>query len=167
MNGVTLVVIAAFSENRRVIGKSGGIPWDIPEDRARFWALTRGHAVIMGRKTYESIGHPLDGRLTVLVSATKTVGGTQCVTVSSLDAAIAAARTRGYSTVFIAGGQRLYEEAVNDADILYLTEIHENYDGDVFFPCFDETKYEKTVEKAAEQFSFLTYRKILRPMAEK
>ena len=160
MKGLTVAVIAAFTKEGRVIGNGARIPWDIPEDRTRFRSLTLGNAVIMGRKTYESIGKPLDGRLTVLVSGTKTIARADCVTAPSLDAALEAARTRGYKTVFIAGGQRLYEQALLNADILYLTEIHKEYDGDIFFPRFDETEYAKTIEKTGEQCTFITYRKI-------
>ncbi|MBR2602700.1 MAG: dihydrofolate reductase, partial [Clostridia bacterium] len=135
-----IALIAAVARNR-VIGKDGRIPWDLPQDRQYFRDLTMGQAVVMGRRTYEEIGRPLPGRLTIVVSSTGNYQGEQLVTVSSLAEAIAAAE--GYD-VFIAGGTRLYAEALLLADCLYLTEIDADYEGDTLFPEFAEEEYIRT-----------------------
>ena len=151
-----IALIAAMARNR-VIGKDGRIPWDLPQDRQYFRDLTMGQAVVMGRRTYEEIGRPLPGRLTIVVSSTGNYQGEQLVTVSSLAEAIAAAE--GYD-VFIAGGTRLYAEALLLADCLYLTEIDADYEGDTLFPEFAEEEYIRTVRqeiKGDPSFRFVVY----------
>lgn len=151
-----IALIAAMDRNR-VIGKDGRIPWDLPQDRQYFRDLTMGQAVVMGRRTYEEIGRPLPGRLTIVVSSTGNYQGEQLVTVSSLAEAIAAAE--GYD-VFIAGGTRLYAEALPLADRLYLTEIDADYEGDTLFPEFTEEEYIRTVRqeiKGHPSFRFVVY----------
>jgi dihydrofolate reductase len=123
-------IIAAMSDNR-VIGKNGKLPWDIPGDLARFRTLTMGHAVIMGRKTYESIGHPLAGRRNIVIS--KTMGKTEEVIVArTLQEGIAAAD--GDEEVFVCGGEEIFREALAICQRIYLTVVHGQYDGDVHFP---------------------------------
>ncbi|GAW66889.1 dihydrofolate reductase [Geoanaerobacter pelophilus] len=122
--------IAAMSDNR-VIGAGGRLPWDIPSDLTRFRSITMGHAVIMGRKTYESIGQPLIGRRNIVL----TRRGSQiegCEIARNLHAAIAAAE--GEEEVFICGGGEVFEEALPLCQRVYLTIVHGNYQGDVLFP---------------------------------
>ena len=154
-----IAVIAAFTKMGRVIGNGGKIPWNIPVERARFRTLTTGNAVVMGRKTFEEIGKPLPDRLNIIVSTTKIFCAENCFTVRSLEAAVGAAFARGFSDIFIAGGRRLYEEALLLADFLYLTEIHTEYSGDVFFPRFDEMRYSKKIDEEAELFTRYVYRR--------
>lgn len=135
-----LALIAAYAENR-IIGKNGRIPWDIPEEKHRFRDLTMGHIMVMGRRTYEEIGFPLPGRETIVVSGTKKFDAPHCKTVSSLGEALE--QTAGRD-VFICGGAQLYQEALPLADILYLTEIHEVFDGDTQFPSFDTGDFIQT-----------------------
>lgn len=151
-----LALIAAFAENR-IIGHNGCIPWDIPEEKHRFRDLTMGHSIIMGRRTYEEIGFPLPGRETIVISATRNFDQPHCKTVGSLAQALEL--TAGQDA-FICGGARLYEEALPLADVLYLTEIHHVFDGDIRFPDFDRTQYDQTecVEVAGEiPYTFLTF----------
>lgn len=122
--------IAAISDNR-VIGADGGLPWDIPSDLTRFRSITMGHTVIMGRKTYESIGHPLLGRRNIVLTRKGSrIEG--CEIARNLHAAIAAAE--GEEEVFICGGSEVFQEALPLCQRLYLTVVHSNYQGDAFFP---------------------------------
>ncbi|MCH5251467.1 MAG: dihydrofolate reductase [Lachnospiraceae bacterium] len=128
-----IAIIAAMAKNR-VIGHNGKIPWDIPEDREHFKKLTMGNIVVMGRKTYEEIGHPLPGRTTYLVSATKQVEEKNCHTVQSLREVVE--RERGQN-IFICGGVGLYKEAMKVADCIYLTELDAEVEGDTLFPVIE------------------------------
>ena len=146
-------IIAAYSQ-KRVIGCQGKIPWEIPLDKKRFQQLTMGGTVIMGRKTYEEIGRPLPGRINIVISKTTTFDG--CICVHSLEEALNAAD----GDVFIAGGSAVYQEAVMLADRMYLTEIQAEFDGDRFFPAFDEMLFEKISEEEIDgeiPCKFLTY----------
>lgn len=123
-------IIAAMSDNR-VIGKNGKLPWDIPADLARFRSLTMGHTVLMGRKTYESIGHPLDGRKNIVLS--RTMGRTEGVIVArTLQEGIAAAE--GDEELFVCGGEEIFREALLSCQRIYLTVVHGHYEGDASFP---------------------------------
>lgn len=124
-------LIAAVAENG-IIGKEGGIPWNIPADLAHFKALTLGQTVIMGRRTYESIGRPLPGRHNIVVSTTlQSLDG--CTVAGSLQEALElAAETDG--EIFIIGGARLYEEALPLAEQLDLTLVEGAPEGDTYFP---------------------------------
>ena len=130
-------VIAATAKNR-VIGSGGGIPWDIPEDRAYFKALTTGGAVIMGRKTYESIGRPLPERLNIVISGSKVYSGKMFRTAKSLTEAVAVAERyalrKPLKGIFLCGGAAVYEQGLSVADRVYLTELYDEYEGDVYFP---------------------------------
>ena len=151
-----IAIIVAYAQNR-VIGRDGRIPWKIPGEQLRFRELTLGNAVIMGRRTYEEIGRPLPGRLNIIVSATQRFEGDNLLTAGSLEEAIALAGDRD---VYIAGGARLYEEALPRAERLYITEIGCRVEGDTFFPYFDETLYDR--EEAPFQsgnipYTYVTY----------
>lgn len=153
-----VALIAAFAQNQ-IIGNHGHIPWDIPEDKHRFRDLTMGHVIIMGRRTYEEIGFPLPGRETIVVSTTKQFDAPHCKTAASLTDALALAAGKD---VFICGGARLYAEALPLADVLYLTEIHHAFQGDVQFPDFDRELYEQTECTQMDgdiPYTFLTLRR--------
>ena len=138
-------IIAAMAENR-VIGHNGIIPWDIPEDRRRFRELTLGHPAIMGRKTFEAIGHPLPGRRNIILTRQPGFRIEGCLVVNDLRSALDACA--GSDEVFICGGGELYREALPFAEKIYLTIIHEDVEGDVSFPelpagAFEETERRK------------------------
>ncbi len=124
-------IIAAMAENR-VIGRDGAIPWDIPDDRRRFRELTMGHPIIMGRKTFESIGRPLPGRRNIILTRLPEYRREGCCVVHSLADALAAAG--GADEVFICGGEELYRLALPLADRIYLTVVHRCCAGDAYFP---------------------------------
>lgn len=124
-------IIVAVAENN-VIGNDNQLIWHIPGDLKRFKALTMGHHIIMGRKTWESIGRPLPGRTSVVVTRNKNYQAKGAQVVHSLDEAIRFASAD--SEVFIIGGGQLYNQALPLANKLYLTKIHRSYEGDVSFP---------------------------------
>lgn len=152
-------IIAAAAKNG-VIGLNGSIPWNIPEDLAYFKKLTMGKTVIMGRKTYESIGHPLPGRFNIIISSINNYFADNCITVPTLEAALANTKSQ---EVFICGGCSVYKEALPVADRIYLTEIDAEFFGDVFFPEFDKDKYIKTISaehKGKHNYTFAVYERI-------
>lgn len=131
-----LAIIAAIGPNR-VIGKKGKLPWHIPEDLRRFKQLTTGHTVLIGRRTFESIGKPLANRRNVVITS-RSIAGVE--TFPSVDEALAALSSE--PVVFVIGGARIYAETLSRANSLYLTLIREKVDGDTFFP-----PYEHLLEK--------------------
>ena len=148
-------IIAAYDMNR-VIGKDGGIPWDIPEDRKRFRELTLGKTVIMGRRTYESIGHPLDGRVNIVVTSSQTFAEEGVLKAKSFRQALELSE----GDVFAIGGHGIYRDALRYADRLYITLIDARHDGDVFFPQFDTSLFNITEEEkhyGNPGYTFMTY----------
>ena len=135
-------LIVARSINN-VIGKKGHIPWKIEGEQKQFKDLTVGNVVVMGRKTYEEIGHPLPGRKTIVISKTCKYEADGLTTVRSLKEALELAEDQ---KVFIAGGYELYKEALPLVDVMYITEVQLVVeDGDVFFPAFNADDFEVTV----------------------
>ncbi len=146
MKKPTISIIAALGKDTRVIGSNGKIPWHIPEDFKRFKALTMGHVIIMGRKTYESIGKPLPGRINIIISRNPDFKApTECIIAHSLTEALEVARKIEKDEIFIIGGQSVYEEALPLADKLYLTLVETKVGGDTFFP--DYTSFTKIIKK--------------------
>ncbi len=126
-----LALIVAVARNG-VIGRDGSLPWHVPEDLKHFKQLTTGHAIIMGRKTHESIGRPLPKRRNIVVTRSG-ASFDGCETAHSLDAALELARKTD-PRPFIIGGASLYEEALAQATELHLTTIDQDVEGDTFFP---------------------------------
>lgn len=128
---MTVSLIAAMGRNR-VIGSQGGIPWHLPQDLRRFRALTLGQTLIMGRRTFESIGRPLPDRTTIVLTRQAAYQAAGCLTAGSLDRALLLARPA--TVVFICGGGTVYRQTLPLADRIYLTEIDCDVAGDTFFP---------------------------------
>ena len=123
-----------------LIGKNGNIPWKIKGEQKQFRELTTGNVVIMGRKSYEEIGHPLPNRMNIVVSTTTEYQGDNLVSVKSLEDALLLAKGRD---VYISGGYGLFKEALQIVDKMYITEVDLNIeDGDTFFPEFDINDFE-------------------------
>jgi dihydrofolate reductase len=143
MSAARLEMVAAVSKNG-VIGRSGGLPWHLPDDLKHFKNLTIGHPVIMGRRTFESCGKPLPGRRNIIVSTTAgDIPGAEVV--RDLDAAMGLlANTAG--PAYIVGGSVLYAAALPRADAMQLTEIDADVEGDTFFPPFDKSQWKITRE---------------------
>jgi dihydrofolate reductase len=126
-------MVVAVSENG-VIGDAGGIPWHIPEDLKHFKRLTMGHAMVMGRKTYESIGRPLPGRRTIVVTRNRGFSASGCDVAGDLESAIRLAREGGDDEPRIVGGGAIYREALPLATRIYLSRVHTDIPGDTTFP---------------------------------
>ncbi len=159
-------IIVAYGANQ-VIGKDNSIPWNIPADLARFKALTTGHTIIMGRRTYESIGCVLPNRKNIIVSSTlEAVDGAVIMPNLQRGLEIAADDAQYGKEIYIIGGAQLYQEALPLAEQLDITHVHLSPDGDTYFPKVDWSQYE---EIAREEYdgtadgvpscSFVTYRR--------
>ncbi|MCR5799711.1 MAG: dihydrofolate reductase [Lachnospiraceae bacterium] len=134
-------LIVARSRNN-VIGKDGRIPWRIKGEQKQFKELTTGNVVIMGRRSYEEIGHPLPNRMNIVVSRTAKFSGENLASATSLQEAL---KMAGSADVFISGGYGLFKEAIPLVDKMFITEVDIDVeDGDTFFPEFDEDDFEKT-----------------------
>lgn len=141
---VRVELIVACSTNR-VIGLNGQMPWHLPADLKHFKAVTMGSPVIMGRKTHESIGRPLPGRLNIVVSRNPAVQFAGCETVDSLTAAVKRASQDNPAKIFIIGGGQIYAQALHLCSSAWVTEIDAFCEGDAFFPELDPNVWERTV----------------------
>jgi dihydrofolate reductase len=152
-------IIAAIGKNRE-LGKDNGLLWHIPGELPRFKRITTGHPIIMGRKTYESIGRPLPNRTNIVITrdSSRTIDGV--VVVDSLEQAIVEAKkAEGNEEIFVIGGGQIFEQAIPTADKLYLTLIDQTFDADTFFPEYRE--FSNVLEKEDHEdggyrYSFLT-----------
>lgn len=132
----TISMIAALARNNRAIGKDNKLLWNIPEDLSRFKQITSGHPIIMGRKTFESIGRPLPNRTNIVITRDSSFQAYGCTIVHTLEEAIAAATAIDHKEIFIIGGGELFKKGIDIADKLYLTLVEGDFEGDVFFPEF-------------------------------
>lgn len=158
--------IAAMSENR-IIGRDGDLPWDIPEDLKFFRTKTNGHIIVMGRKTFETFPKLLPNRLHVIITQQEGYQPEGTQVFNTLEAALAFCRTSTQQhsdkygeEVFIIGGGEIYREALPFTDRIYLTEIHQQVDGDTKFPEFDKTEFhevERIERDGPPAFDFVTY----------
>ena len=162
-------VIAAMSQNR-VIGRDGALPWHLPTDLARFKSITTGHTVIMGRKTFESVGKPLPNRRTIVITRNNDYQCAGVFIAHSLDEALDHAARE--DEIFILGGEAVYRIALPRADRLYLTIVHATIEGDTYFPRFDfddwklvEDERHEVDDRHAYAFSFRRYERTSTPQA--
>jgi dihydrofolate reductase len=158
---MTLSLIVAMAKNR-VIGAKNKLPWRIPEDLKRFREITLGHPVIMGRKTWESIGRPLPGRSNIVVSRQPGFSAEGVTVVGSLDAAIDSAAASGSDEIFVIGGGEIYRQALSRADRIYLTLLERDVDGDAFFPDFSEDEFKEIAREERtepERFCFVVLKR--------
>ena len=161
---VKMISLMVAHDPNRVMGVNNDLPWHIPEDLKYFKEQTMGKAMVMGRKTYESIGRPLPGRLSIVITrnpAYKAAPGV--VVVTDLNEAVQKAKEYA-DEVMIIGGAEIFKLSMAIADRLYITEIHETFDGDTFFPEYDEGwQLKETTEvmtsKTGTTFSYLIYDK--------
>ena len=159
-----LTIIAAVAKNN-ALGRDNDLIWRLPNDLKRFKKVTLGHHVIMGRKTFESLGKPLPNRTTIIITRNINYTADGCIVVNSLENAIIAARED--NNPFILGGGEIYEQALDYADALDLTLVHHSFDeADTFFPAIDFTQWQetyredfKTDEKHNYDYSFVNYKK--------
>ena len=162
-------IIVAMDENQG-IGINNRLPWHLSEDLKRFKRLTMGHHLILGRRTFESIGQPLPGREIVILSHQQDIFHDCCSVASSLDDALQLALDRHEKEVFIAGGGQVYAQALPVSDRIYLTRVHTVASADTFFPKFDSTMWveeESTYQDADRYNTFATTFKLLKRKKDK
>ncbi|HLC20143.1 MAG TPA: dihydrofolate reductase [Candidatus Nanoarchaeia archaeon] len=151
------IIIAAMTKNKHVIGKDNWLPWDIPEELKHFRTITQGSTVIMGRKTYDSIKRPMPNRHNIVVSRTVTTipGVEVCPT---LDIALKRAEEHK-KTIFIIGGSQIFAEALSKGyvDKMYLSFVTKEYDGDTYFPEFNESDWTIEKREVHDEFEFVVY----------
>jgi len=160
-----IVIIAAVGVENRVIGNGLDLPWHIPDDLKRFKALTSGHPIVMGRRTFESLVHqfggPLKGRLNLVLGSDVEWPEYDNVRVfDELGDAVTAARESGAEQLFIGGGAFVYASFLEEADRMELTLVYGHHEGDVFFPEWEHlvgTRYTETTRDEREGFAFVTY----------
>jgi dihydrofolate reductase len=153
-----IIGIAAVASNG-VIGAGNDIPWRIPADWRRFKALTMGHVLIMGRKTYDSIGRSLPGRTTFVITRDRMWQAEGVVPVPSVQEALDEALRLNSQIIFVAGGGEIYRAAWDRLTGLEITEVHQSPDGDVRFPEIDPNEWIETARDAGDGFSFVSYRR--------
>ena len=158
---VTLILARA---RNGVIGARGWLPWHLPEDLAFFKRTTLGHPIVMGRKTWESIGRPLPGRRSIVVTRDRSLSAAGAEVVHSLREAVE--RCSDAEEIFVIGGAQLYADALPHADRLLLTEIHADFDGETFLPAPSPATWQEHArephppnETRAFQFDFVDYRR--------
>ncbi len=149
-----LAVIAALGHHR-AIGRDGKLPWHIPEDMKRFRRLTTGHAVLMGRRTWESLGRPLPGRRNVVLSSSPVPG---IESYASIEESLRALETA--EKVFVIGGGNVYGQLIERADELYLTLVDRDVEADAFFPPYEHllgTVFREAAREHHPEFEFVDY----------
>jgi len=155
------IVVAIAANN--AIGKNNKLLWHLPKDLKHFKQLTTGHTVIMGRKTFDSVGKPLPNRRNIVVTR-QNIQIEGCEVVNSLDAALESAK--GEAEVDIVGGAEIYRQAMPLTNFIYLTIVHQDFEADTFFPEIDKNQWQEidredhqTDEKHAFPFSFITLKR--------
>jgi dihydrofolate reductase len=154
-----IIGIAAVAANG-VIGAGNDIPWRIRADWQRFKALTTGHVLIMGRKTYDSIGRALPGRITFVITRDRMWRGDGVRAVPSVDEAFDQALQLNPRTIFVAGGGEIYRAAWDRLTGLEITEVDQNPDGEVTFPEIDPAEWIETSRESHDGYSFVSYRRL-------
>ncbi len=149
---MTVTLIAAVARNG-VIGAGGAIPWHLPEDFAHFKATTQGHTLVMGRATFDSIGRPLPGRTTVVLTRDPDWRADGVLTATNLEEALALAE----GDVYVAGGAAVYEAALPYADAQLLSEIDVAPAGDTFYPAFDRAEWQEVSREPHEGFDVVLW----------
>ena len=150
---MSIILIAAVGQNG-VIGRDNVLPWRIREDLQRFKQLTLGHTLVMGRKTYDSIGRPLPGRRTVVVTRQPDWSADGVDLTHSVEEAL-----KYDGTLYVAGGGEIYRQALPYAEALELTEVDQSPDGDVTFPALDPATWTETARDPHDGFAFVSYRR--------
>lgn len=157
-------IIMAAKATNNVIGKDNDLIWHLPADLKFFKQTTKGHTLIMGRKTFESLANPLPHRDSWVVTRNKDYKAEGITVFQSIDSAIEAGELKGLETVFILGGGEIYRQSMDIADKLIITEVHESFEGDTVFPEIDLDIWEevsreehKADEKNKYDFAFVAY----------
>jgi dihydrofolate reductase len=152
-----MISLIAALTRKRVIGKDNKLLWDIPEDMQNFRKLTTGNVVIMGRKTFESIGRPLPKRHNIVITRQKMrIEGVEVA--QNVDEALKLAK-KHHKDIFVIGGAQIYEQFLPIADTMHLSFVKQEHEGDAFFPHFDEKKWRIAEKKDFSDFEFMIYNK--------
>ena len=163
---MNISIIVAITENN-IIGRQNGLPWHLPADLKYFREKTTGHHIVMGRKTFESIGggRPLPNRTSIIITNQNDYKAEGCLIAHSMEEAISLAKNE--TELFIIGGRQIYEQSLPIADLMYITRIHNTIEGDTFFPEFssDQWKEKESNFRAADEknnydMSFQVFEKI-------
>ena len=133
---MTLLSLIVAMDNNRLIGSNNALPWNLPADLAFFKRTTMGKPIVMGRKTYESIGKPLPGRRNIVVTRNRNYRAPGCDIVAGVDEAMQLCEP--VPEIMLIGGASLYQQSIERANYLYITQIHHSFDGNTWFPEFDE-----------------------------
>ncbi|HEX8350839.1 MAG TPA: dihydrofolate reductase [Hymenobacter sp.] len=156
-----IAFVVAVAENG-VIGRDNQLIWHLPTDLRHFKQLTLGHPIIMGRRTFESIGRPLPGRINIIITRDPDWQAEGCTIAYSVPTALELAQ-QSDELVFVIGGAEIYRQALAAADTIYLTEVHHSFEGDVIFPEINHSEWRETTrerhepdEKHTYAFSFVT-----------
>jgi dihydrofolate reductase len=156
-----IALIVAASQNN-VIGLDNQLPWHLPEDLQYFKAVTMGKPILMGRKTYDSIGRPLPGRTNIVLTRDANWSAEGVVVVNDLDSATAASEkacvAAGVDELMIIGGEQIYRKFLPVADKLYLTKVEAVVEGDAYFPAIDSDQWQQVAEKIPEEVGNYSYR---------
>ncbi len=139
-----MISLIVAMDERNGIGLNGRLPWHLSADLKRFKELTMGHHVLMGRKTYTSIGRSLPGRIQVVITHDKEFQAENVLTAESFPAALELAAAGGETEAFVIGGSQIFREALSLAERIYLTRVHAALDADVFFPALDKAHWQET-----------------------
>ncbi len=157
-------IIMAAIANNNVIGKDNNLIWHLPADLRFFKQTTKGHTLIMGRKTFESLGNPLPHRDSLVITRNKEYTSDGITVFNTLESALEYSENKGLETVFILGGGEIYRQSMEIADKLIITEVHEAFDGDTYFPEIDPEIWEETSreehnadDKNKYNFAFVQY----------
>jgi dihydrofolate reductase len=143
-------LVVAMDKNRG-IGRENQLPWKLPSDLKRFKKLTMGHHLVMGRKTYETIGRPLPGRVMIVVTRQKDYVAEGCIVVNSIKKAISIAEDRHEEELFVIGGGEIFQQIFNIADKIYLTNVHAEVKAKIYFPEVDPGSWELITKQMPEQ----------------
>jgi dihydrofolate reductase len=157
LQGRRITLVAAYAENR-VIGDHGRIPWHLPEDFAHFKATTTGGVLVMGRATYDSIGRPLPGRTTIVVTRNRGWSADGVLVAHSLEEALELAAAQPGET-FVVGGTQIYEQALPLATHQVLTEVHQTPEGDAYYPAFDREEWVETEREPRDGFTWVWWQR--------
>ena len=139
-----IISLIVAMDEKRGIGKDNTLPWRIRSDLQRFKALTMGHHIVMGRRTYETIGKPLPGRKMMVITHRKGYHAPGCLVVNSLQLAIKLARENGEEELFVIGGGKIFAESIDLAEKIYLTRVNTVVDADVYFPSYRASEWKTT-----------------------
>ncbi|MEK5442164.1 MULTISPECIES: dihydrofolate reductase [unclassified Fredinandcohnia] len=161
-----MISLLVAMDRNQLIGKNNDLPWRLPADLAYFKRVTMGHTIIMGRKTYDSIGRPLPGRENIIVTRDTSYKAEGCKVIHSIEE-IVKMNQQTDQELFVIGGAEIFKEILPHSDRLYITEINKEFEGDTYFPAFEKDKWkvisrEQGIkdEKNPYDYTFLVYEKI-------